>query len=183
MKAQGIRVTSDYRDNYSPGWKFANWELKGVPVRLEVGPKDLANKSVLAVRRDTGAKVSIKLDELDTKLPELLDAIHDNLYETAKEKFDTHRVQVSEWKDFIHQLNQKNVVLAPWCGVPECEDDIKDSSAKKDDGEEYEQDEKAPSMGAKSLCIPYYQPLLKRGTKCIKCSRLAINYTMFGRSY
>ncbi|AWU75503.1 proline-tRNA ligase [Pichia kudriavzevii] len=183
LKAQGIRVTSDYRDNYSPGWKFANWELKGVPVRLEVGPKDLANKSVLAVRRDTGAKVSIKLDELDTKLPELLDAIHDNLYETAKEKFDTHRVQVSEWKDFIHQLNQKNVVLAPWCGVPECEDDIKDSSAKKDDGEEYEQDEKAPSMGAKSLCIPYYQPLLKRGTKCIKCSRLAINYTMFGRSY
>lgn len=183
LKKSGIRVTSDYRDNYSPGWKFANWELKGVPVRLEVGPKDLANKSVLAVRRDTGEKLSIKLDELDTKLPELLDAIHDNLYQTAKEKFDNHRVLVHDWKDFVHQLNQKNVVVAPWCGVPECEDDIKDGSAKKDDGEEFEVDEKAPSMGAKSLCIPFEQPELKEGTKCVKCGKVAVNYTMFGRSY
>lgn len=183
LKASNIRVTSDYRDNYSPGWKFSNWELKGVPVRLEVGPKDLANKSVLAVRRDTGAKLSIKLEELDTKLPELLDAIHDNLYESAKEKFDNHRVQVHDWDDFVHQLNQKNVVVAPWCGVPECEDDIKAGSAKKDNGEEFEVDEKAPSMGAKSLCIPYVQPTLKPGTKCVRCTRMAVNYTMFGRSY
>lgn len=183
LKSSGLRVTSDYRDNYSPGWKFSNWELKGVPVRLEVGPKDLANKSVLAVRRDTGEKVSIKLDEIETELPKLLDAIHDNLYETAKHKFDTHRVIVHDWKDFVHQLNQKNVVVAPWCGVPECEDDIKDGSAKKDNGEEFEVDEKAPSMGAKSLCIPYNQPKLKAGTCCVKCNRPAINYTMFGRSY
>jgi prolyl-tRNA synthetase len=183
LKASGIRVTADYRDNYSPGWKFSNWELKGVPVRLEVGPKDLANQSVLAVRRDTGEKTSIKLEELDIKLPQLLDSIHNNLYETAKQKFDTHRVLVHDWKDFVHQLNQKNVVVAPWCGVPECEDDIKDGSAKKDDGEEFEVDEKAPSMGAKSLCIPFEQPELKEGTKCIKCGKIAVNYTMFGRSY
>lgn len=183
LKASGIRVTSDYRDNYSPGWKFSNWELKGVPVRLEVGPKDLANKSVLAVRRDTGAKVAIKLDELDTELPKLLDAIHENLYQTAKEKFDEHRVLVHEWSDFVHQLNKKNVVVAPWCGVPECEDEIKDKSAKQDNGEDFEVDEKAPSMGAKSLCIPYSQPELKAGTKCIRCEKAAINYTMFGRSY
>lgn len=183
LRGIDVRVTSDYRDNYSPGWKFSNWELKGVPVRLEVGPKDIANKSVLAVRRDTGEKVSIKLEELNTKLPELLDAIHNNLYETAKNKFDTHRVTVHEWDDFVHQLNQKNVVVAPWCGVPECEDDIKDGSSKKDDGEEFEVDEKAPSMGAKSLCIPFEQPELKEGTKCVKCGKVAVNYTMFGRSY
>lgn len=183
LASNGIRVTSDYRDNYSPGWKFSNWELKGVPVRLEVGPKDVANKSVLAVRRDTGEKISIMLDELDTKLPELLDSIHDNLYETAKAKFDTHRVLVHDWEDFVHQLNQKNVVVAPWCGVPECEDDIKDGSSRKDDGEEFEVDEKAPSMGAKSLCIPFEQPELKEGTKCVKCGKIAVNYTMFGRSY
>lgn len=183
LRAQDVRVTSDYRDNYSPGWKFSNWELKGVPVRLEVGPKDLANQSVLAVRRDTGEKVSIKIDELDTKLPELLMNIQTNLYETAKQKFDTHRVIVHEWKEFVHALNQKNVVLAPWCGVMECEEDIKDSSAKKDDGEDFEEDEKAPSMGAKSLCIPYDQPELKEGTKCIRCEKKAVNYTMFGRSY
>lgn len=183
LKSNGIRVTADYRDNYSPGWKFSNWELKGVPVRLEVGPKDLENKSVLAVRRDTGEKISIKLDELDVKLPELLDAIHENLYETAKNKFDDHRILVHEWDDFIHQLNKKNVVVAPWCGVPECEDDIKDGSSRQDNGEEFEVDEKAPSMGAKSLCIPFKQPKLKRGTCCVRCKRLAINYTMFGRSY
>lgn len=178
-----IRVTADYRDNYSPGWKFSNWELKGIPVRLEVGPKDIANESVLAVRRDTGEKISIKLSELDTELPKLLDAIHENLYQTAKEKYDAHRVMVHEWKEFVHALNQNNVVVAPWCGEMECEEDIKDSSAKKDDGEEFEQDEKAPSMGAKSLCIPFEQPELKAETKCVKCGKLAINYTMFGRSY
>lgn len=183
LRSNNVRVTADYRDNYSPGWKFSNWELKGVPVRLEVGPKDLANDSVLAVRRDTGEKVSIKIGELDTKLPELLDAIHNNLYETAKAKFDTHRVIAHEWKDFVHALNQKNVVLAPWCGVMACEEDIKDSSAKKDDGEEFEEDEKSPSMGAKSLCIPYKQPEMKEGTKCIRCGEKAVNYTMFGRSY
>lgn len=95
---------------------------------------------------------------------------------------DQHRVEVHEWKDFVHALNEKNVVLAPWCGVEECEEDIKKSSAKKDDGEEFEVDEKAPSMGAKSLCIPYAQPKLTKGQKCIKCDRPAVNYTMFGRS-
>ena len=183
LKSNGIRVTADYRDNYSPGWKFSNWELKGVPVRLEVGPKDLENKSVLAVRRDTGEKTSIKLDELDVKLPELLDAIHENLYETAKNKFDNHRILVHEWDDFVHQLNKKNVVVAPWCGVPECEDDIKDGSSRQDNGEEFEVDEKAPSMGAKSLCIPFEQPELKKGTCCVRCKKPAVNYTMFGRSY
>lgn len=183
LKAAGIRVTSDYKDNYSPGWKFANWELKGVPVRLEVGPKDIANKSVLAVRRDTGAKAPISLDSIETDLPALFEEIQSNLYKVAKKKFDDHRVMVHDWKDFVHQLNQKNVVVAPWCGVEECEEDIKDASATNDNGEEFEKDEKAPSMGAKSLCIPFDQPELKEGTKCVRCGKPAVNYTMFGRSY
>lgn len=80
-------------------------------------------------------------------------------------------------------MNKKNVILAPWCGVTECEEDIKESSAKRDDGEEFEEDDKAPSMGAKSLCIPFDQPILSDGQKCIKCERTAVNYCMFGRSY
>ncbi|GME99332.1 unnamed protein product [Ambrosiozyma monospora] len=183
LKEAGIRTTSDYRENYSPGWKFSNWELKGLPVRLELGPKDIANGSVLAVRRDNGAKVSIKLSEIETKLPELLDDIQKSLFLAAKKKFDTHRVIVDEWKDFVHVLNQKNVILAPWCGVPECEDNIKKESARKDDGEEFEVDEKAPSMGAKSLCTPFEQPKLKPGQKCVLCDKPAVNYTLFGRSY
>ena len=88
--------------------------------------------------------------------------MHDDLLTKAKQEFDEHRVKVDEWKDFVPTLNKKNVILSPWCGDADCEDDIKDSSAKKDDGEE-EVDEKAPSMGAKSLCIPFEQPELKEG--------------------
>ncbi|ODV84352.1 hypothetical protein CANARDRAFT_29226 [[Candida] arabinofermentans NRRL YB-2248] len=183
LKAADVRVITDFRSNYSPGWRFSDAELKGIPVRLEVGPKDLATDSVLAVRRDNGAKTSISISEIETKIPELLEDIQSSLFKAAKEKFDTHRVIVDEWKDFVPTLNKKNLILAPYCDVPECEDDIKDSSSKQDNGEDMDVDEKAPSMGAKSLCIPYDQPPMKAGQKCIKCDRPAVHYTMFGRSY
>lgn len=183
LRGKDVRVVSDYRDTYSPGWKFSDWELKGVPLRIEFGPRDLEKGQVTAVRRDNGAKVVIGLDEIETKVPQVLEEIQQSLFDAAKEKFDSHRVIVDEWKDFVPNLNKKNVILAPWCGVEECEEDIKDSSAKKDDGEEEEQDEKAPSMGAKSLCIPFEQPSLKEGQKCVKCDKSAIQYCMFGRSY
>lgn len=177
-----VRVTGDYRDNYSPGWKFADWELKGVPLRVEFGPKDQAAGQVLAVRRDTGAKFTVKLDELQTRIPEILEIIQKDLLEKARKDFDDHRVIVEEWKDFVPTLNNKNVILSPWCGVPECEDDIKDSSAST--GEEGEEvDDRAPSMGAKSLCIPGHQPPLKPGQLCVRCTRKAVTYCMFGRSY
>lgn len=183
LKKAGIRAFGDYNDNYTPGWKFAQYELKGVPLRLECGPKDIENNQVTVVRRNDSRKVTVKLDELETRIPELLEELQRDLYLSAKECFDAHRVIVDEWKDFVSNLNKKNVILSPWCGVTECEEDIKDSSAKRDDGEEFEQDEKAPSMGAKSLCIPFQQPELKEGQKCIKCSRPAAQYCMFGRSY
>lgn len=179
----GLRVTADYRENYSPGWKFADFELKGVPLRVEFGPKDLASNQVTAVRRDNNQKYSVKLDELTTRIPEILDEMHYGMLEKARKDFDAHRVTVDKWEDFVPTLNAKNVILSPWCGVPECEDDIKDSSARKVDGEEEEQDERAPSMGAKSLCIPNEQPELKEGQKCVRCDRAAVTYCMFGRSY
>jgi prolyl-tRNA synthetase len=183
LQDAGIRATGDYREIYNPGWKFADWELKGVPLRLEFGPKDLAGNQVTVVRRNDNKKYIVKLDELETQIPKILDDMHDALYAKAKQEFDEHRVKVDEWKDFVPTLNQKNVILAPWCGDSECEDDIKDSSAKKDDGEDEEVDEKAPSMGAKSLCIPFAQPELKQGQKCVRCDKAAVTYCMFGRSY
>ena len=123
----------------------------------------MAGNQVTIVRRNDGKKYTVKLDELDTEVPKLLDQMHDDLLTKAKQEFDEHRVKVDEWKDFVPTLNKKNVILSPWCGDADCEDDIKDSSAKKDDGEEEEVDEKAPSMGAKSLCIPFEQPELKEG--------------------
>lgn len=179
----GVRAIGDYRNNYSPGWKFSDWELKGLPIRLEFGPKDLEKKQVTVVRRNDSKKDTVALDDLETRVPEILDELHQDLFNKAKEAFDTHKVIVEEWKDFVPALNAKNVILAPWCGVMECEEDIKDSSAKKDDGEDEEVDDKAPSMGAKTLCIPFEQPALKPGQKCVKCGEKAINYTLFGRSY
>lgn len=183
LKQAGIRAFGDYNDNYTPGWKFSQYELKGVPIRIEIGPKDIEQNHVTVVRRNDSRKYNVKLDELEQRIPEILDELHEDLYTKAKELYDAHRVMVNEWDDFVPNLNKKNVILSPWCGVMDCEEDIKESSAKKDDGEEMDEDEKSPSMGAKSLCIPFEQPELKEGQQCVKCDRPAINYTMFGRSY
>ncbi|QLG72103.1 hypothetical protein HG535_0C04570 [Zygotorulaspora mrakii] len=183
LKKAGIRIFGDYNDNYTPGWKFSQYELKGIPIRIEIGPKDIEKKQVVIVRRNDSNKYVVNLEELERRVPEILEELQKDLYSKAKESFDSHRVIVEDWKDFVPSLGKKNVILAPWCGETACEEDIKDSSAKKDDGEEYEQDEKAPSMGAKSLCIPFDQPKLRPGQKCIKCSLLARYYCMFGRSY
>ncbi len=180
----GVRAIGDYRSNYSPGWKFSDWELKGLPIRLELGPKDLEKKSVTVVRRNDNKKYNVSLDSLEEEIPKILEQLQKDLYLAAKEKFDSHRIIVENWEDFVPALNNKNVILSPWCGVLECEEDIKDASAKKAEEEiEEEVDEKAPSMGAKSLCIPFEQPELKEGTKCVRCGKPAVNYTMFGRSY
>ena len=183
LKAVDVRAIGDYRDIYTPGWKFAEWELKGVPLRIEFGPKDLSSEQATVVRRDNGAKYTVKLAELETRIPEILEEMQKGLLEKARNDFNEHRIVVEDWKDFVPTLNSKNVIVSPWCGDSECEDDIKDSSATKDDGEEEEVDEKAPSMGAKSLCIPKEQPELKPGQKCVKCDKPAITYCMFGRSY
>ncbi|AET38450.1 proline--tRNA ligase Ecym_2751 [Eremothecium cymbalariae DBVPG len=183
LKKFDIRAFGDYSDNYTPGWKFAQYELKGIPLRLEFGPKDMEKDQVTVVRRNDGQKYIVSLAELEMRIPQILEDMQETLYLKAKKSFDSHRVIVNEWKDFVPVLNEKNVILSPWCGLEECEDDIKESSAKKDDGGEFEVDEKAPSMGAKSLCIPFEQPVLKDGQKCVKCERAAIQYCMFGRSY
>ncbi|CEH14100.1 prolyl-trna synthetase [Ceraceosorus bombacis] len=123
---------ADLRDNYNPGYKFADWELRGVPVRLEIGPKDLERQQVLSVRRDNGARAPIPSSDLVAQLPKLLDQIHKDIAEEGAEV-----------------------------------------------------DERAPSMGAKSLCIPFDQAQFGdvAGKKCPQCGSAAKRWTMFGRSY
>lgn len=181
LAVAGVRAFGDFREGYSPGWKFSDHELKGVPLRLEFGPNDLAKESVLAVARNDGKKEVVPLAQLEKRIPEILEEIQAAMYAKAKASYDEHRVSVTSWSDFITQLNNKNVVVAPWCGVMECEEDIKESSARTDDGEE--EDEKAPLMGAKSLCIPFEQADLPKDQGCVKCDRPAIQWCMFGRSY
>ncbi|XP_036787948.2 bifunctional glutamate/proline--tRNA ligase isoform X4 [Manis pentadactyla] len=174
-----IRVRVDLRDNYSPGWKFNHWELKGVPVRLEVGPRDMKSYQFVAVRRDTGEKLTVAENEAETKLQAILEDIHVNLFTRASEDLKTHMVVANSMEDFQKVLDSGKIAQIPFCGEIDCEDWIKKTTARDRDLEPG-----APSMGAKSLCIPF-KPLceLQPGARCICGKNPAKYYTLFGRSY
>ncbi|XP_057875959.1 bifunctional glutamate/proline--tRNA ligase isoform X5 [Melospiza georgiana] len=179
LLAVSIRVRADLRDNYSPGWKFNHWELKGVPVRVEVGPRDMKSQQFVAVRRDTGQKLTLSEHEAEEKLKQILEEIHANLYSRASEDLKSHMVVASNMEDFQKELDSGKIVQIPFCGEIECEDWIKKTTARDQDLEPG-----APSMGAKSLCIPF-QPLceLQPGARCVCGKNPAKFYTLFGRSY
>ncbi|CAH0690016.1 unnamed protein product [Spodoptera exigua] len=184
LVAAGIRAEGDYRDNYSPGWKFNHWELKGVPVRVELGPKDMARGEIVAVQRLTGDKKTYKRAEAGKLLLELLDQTHNQMFEKATKERDARLTLVTKWDDFTNALERKFILLAPFCGEIPCEDKIKNDSARTDDDPTTEV--KAPAMGAKSLCIPFKQPReLTAEDKCINpaCTNKPKFITLFGRSY
>ncbi|KAG8184855.1 hypothetical protein JTE90_016200 [Oedothorax gibbosus] len=183
LKKAGVAVKGDYRDNYSPGWKFNHWELKGVPIRIELGPKDMKANQFVAVRRDTGEKINYGMDSAPDSILELLDDIHNSLYAKAKHEMDNHLCTSYKWEELCKKLDEKFIIMAPFCGSIECEEQIKKESAKSAD-EVLEPG--APAMGAKSLCIPFEQPAeIKNDTKCINpsCTQKPKNFTLFGRSY
>jgi len=182
----GVRVFADVREGYTPGYKFNDWEMKGVPVRIEIGPRDCEKEQVVAARRDNGEKSIIPMASLVSEVESLLKTIQQSLYDKANDSLKSHVVQARTWPDFVTALNNKNLVLIPWCGQEACEDDIKDRSGRPLQGEDAAPvDEKAPSMGAKSLCIPFDQPdgIVKGETKCAACDKDAVEWCMFGRSY
>uniref|UniRef100_A0A663M0X7 Bifunctional glutamate/proline--tRNA ligase n=1 Tax=Athene cunicularia TaxID=194338 RepID=A0A663M0X7_ATHCN len=179
LLSANIRVRADLRDNYSPGWKFNHWELKGVPVRVEVGPRDMKSQQFVAVRRDTGQKLTFSEHEAEDRLKQILEEIHANLYNRASEDLNSHMVVANTMEDFQKELDSGKIVQIPFCGEIECEDWIKKTTARDQDLEPG-----APSMGAKSLCIPF-QPLreLQCGARCVCGKNPAKFYTLFGRSY
>jgi prolyl-tRNA synthetase len=129
LKAAGIRVKYDDTDNARPGWKFAEWELKGVPVRLAIGPKDLEKNQVEIARRDTGVKESASLDGLTAHIQGVLDEIQQNLYDRAKAYRDSHITPVDSWDAFRQVLEEKGgFVSAHWDGSPETEEKIKEET-------------------------------------------------------
>ncbi|KAG7091902.1 hypothetical protein E1B28_008300 [Marasmius oreades] len=183
LKKGGIKVKADLRDGYTPGYKFNDWEQKGVPLRLEIGPKDLAGKQTLAVRRDTGEKSPLSLDNIVTGVSELLEAIHKSMFEKAQKRYYESIRAVTKWEDLVPTLDDKCIAVLPWCEVEACEDDIKERSAQASE----QTDERAPSAGAKSLAIPFdqskWEPIVPGKTKCPGCGQDAKRWTMFGRSY
>ncbi|RMX52849.1 hypothetical protein pdam_00011314 [Pocillopora damicornis] len=181
LKAAGVRAKGDYRDNYSPGWKFNHWELKGVPLRIEVGPRDLKSEQAVLVRRDTGEKRVIKQADIEKEIPETLERVHSDMYQRAKEDLDANLAVAHTWTEFNAMLDKQKIIQAPFCGDGSCEGRIKKDSARDQDLEPG-----APSMGAKSLCIPFDQPMeITADTKCVYpgCPQAPKCYTLFGRSY
>ncbi|KAI0826152.1 prolyl-tRNA synthetase [Irpex lacteus] len=183
LKKAGVKAKADVRDGYTPGYKFNDWEQKGVPLRLEIGPADLAKDQTLSVRRDNGVKAPLPLADLTKSVPELLEQIQSDLFTRAQEAYYSRVKPLTNWDDVVPALDAKNVVVIPWCEEEACEDDIKERSGRASEP----QDERAPSAGAKSLCIPFDQskwPAIEPGkTKCTACGKDAKRWTLFGRSY
>ncbi|VDO65169.1 unnamed protein product [Heligmosomoides polygyrus] len=168
-----IRAEADMRENYSPGWKFNHWELKGV------GPKDLAANQVTAVLRCNGKKLAIKRAELVSEVKRLLEEIHVEMYNKVLAARDEHMKVCYDFEEFKSLLDEKFILLSPFCGEIACEDEIKKASARED------ADVGAAQMGAKTLCIPLEQPKETLPEKCLlpACSNKAKFFALFGRSY
>ncbi len=164
FKAAGIRVKYDNTDNNRPGWKFAEYELKGVPIRIAVGPRDLENNQVELARRDTKEKTAISLDGLTEIVAALLLEIQANLLQRATKYRDDHITSVDTWDEFINVLDNKTgFVLAHWDGTAETEEKIKDQTK------------------ATIRCIPLDNPL--EVGKCILTGNPSKQRVLFARAY
>ena len=161
--ASVCRVKLDDSDN-SAGWKFSEYEMKGVPLRLEIGPKDIENNRCVVVRRDNGEKIFVSLDELEVKIPELLEAVRDGLYQKAIDRRAAMTFTArdyAELKDIAD--NKPGFIKAMWCGDRECEDKLKDE------------------LGITSRCIPFEQEHLS--DTCVCCGKPAKHMLYWGKAY
>ena len=152
----------------------------GVPLRIELGPKDIAQKKFVSVRRDTLKKVTYDEENFTETIKNLLDQIHDDLYEKAEKDLKSNLAVVDTWTEFLQQLDMKHIIMSPFCLGKQCEENI-----KKDSARDAVVEEDAPAMGAKSLCIPFDQPKPITTQLCVhpNCKLAAKAYTLFGRSY
>jgi prolyl-tRNA synthetase len=184
----GIRIEADKRRVYTPGWKFNHWELKGVPLRFELGPKDLLKEQVRVVRRDTGEKLDMPIAELKTKIPQLLEQIQQDMLTRARAERDSRIKKVTEWKDFVPALQDGCMVLTPFCNETEWEETVKTKSREESlslMGLEEEAENTATSAAAKTLCIPFEhnEEKIADGLKCFVSGKPATCWILWGRSY
>ena len=128
LRAQGIRVELDDREQ-SPGWKFNEWEMKGVPVRIELGPRDIEAGKMVCVRRDTHEKAEYALENAETAVSELLSAVQKNMLESARARRDKRIVYAEDMAGILSAVEGGNFVKAGWCGSRACEDKIKEQTA------------------------------------------------------
>ena len=157
------RVKVDDSDN-SAGWKFAEYEMKGVPLRLEIGPRDIEQNQCVLVRRDNREKTVVSLDNLEEAVPALLKAVHDGLYQKALERRESMTYtahDLAEMKDIAD--NKPGLIKAMWCGDLECEMKLKEE------------------VGVTSRCMPFEQEHI--GDTCVCCGKPAKTMVYWGKAY
>ena len=158
-----FRVKVDDSDK-SPGWKFSESEMRGIPVRVEIGPRDIENNQAVLVRRDTHEKLTVSIDNIEAEVEKLLDTIQHDMLEKARAHRDAHTYEATDFDSFVKTINEKpGFVKAMWCGCQECEDKIKEVT------------------GATSRCIPFKQEQLS--DKCVCCGKPATKMVYWGRAY
>ena len=158
------RTEIDVRDHVSPGYKFNDWEMKGVPLRIEMGPRDIENGVCVFVRRDTSEKIIVNLDEVETKVQQILDDIHTNMFNVCKKRMDDKTTIAHNLDEFIANMEkEQGFIKTMWCGSEECELKIKELTA------------------AKSRCMPFEQEHID--DKCVCCGKPADKMVVWGRQY
>ena len=161
---QKYRVKLDTRDQYSTGYKFNDWEMRGVPVRIELGPRDIEQGKAVLVRRDTGEKVEVSLEQMEAKLGELLEQIQENMYQQVLKRTKEKTTIAKNMDEFIKNMEEnQGYVKTMWCGKESCEDKIKELT------------------GAHSRCNPFEQEDL--GDTCVCCGEKAKHMVIWGRQY
>jgi prolyl-tRNA synthetase len=130
LRTAGVKARADIRDVYTPGFKFNDWEQKGVPLRLELGPQDLKKQQTVAVRRDSGVKAPLELGEITKTVPALLETIQSDMFKRAQEAYFSRIKPVTSWDEVVPALDNKCVIAMPWCEQEACEDDIKERSGR-----------------------------------------------------
>ena len=159
-----FRVKLDLRDNCSTGYKFNDWEMRGVPVRIEMGPRDIENGVYTLARRDTLEKQEIKIEELPEKLGLLLEEIQKNMFEDCKKRMEEKTSVATNMDEFAKNLTEnQGFIKAMWCGEEACEDKIRELT------------------GAKSRCIPFEEEHIS--DICVCCGKKAKHMVIWGRQY
>jgi len=165
LVARGIRVTIDDRDSQTPGWKYNEWEMRGVPLRMEIGPKDLDKAQVVLARRDTREKSFVPMDGLAAQVEGMLAAIQRALYDRAVQFRTEHTTETDSYAEFKQIMDGRpGFVIAPWCGSAQCEADIKAETQ------------------ATIRNIPFTAKPAT-GKTCLKCDAPATTHAWFAKSY
>ncbi len=163
MKKDGWRIKLDAREEFTPGWKFSEYEMRGIPLRIEIGPRDIKNNQAVIIRRDTMAKEAVGLDSLQAKIPQILSDVQDSMLASARKFKEENTHEIDNYADFKDIMDSKRGFIKTfWCGNQDCEDKIKEETM------------------ATIRVVPLEQ---KEKGKCVLCGADADLWVYFARAY